>query len=118
MHDLHPMQRSLSKSTMPSDRLNRAVVGQIVTQGASVQWLQRRTPNARVDSGNVPESTYFTQVRNCPSGTRCSVLQATVQAWQPMQVRWSIAKPYLVTSPPLPARAAGSAPPAQPRPPA
>jgi hypothetical protein len=21
-------------------------------------------------------------------------LQATVQAWQPMQVRWSIAKPY------------------------
>ena len=69
-------------------------MGQILTQGASVQWLQRITPNERVVSGNDPVSTYFTQVRNWPSGTSCSVLQATVQAWQPMQVRWSIAKPY------------------------
>lgn len=80
MHDLQPMQRSLSKSTMPSSRLNNAVVGQIVTQGASVQWLQRITPIDRSVSGNVPESTYLTQVRNCPSGTSCSVLHATVQA--------------------------------------
>jgi hypothetical protein len=28
---------------MPSDRLYSATVGQIVTQGASVQWLQRST---------------------------------------------------------------------------
>ena len=42
----------------------------------------------------MPESTYFTQVRNCPTGTSCSVLHATVHAWHPMQVRWSIAKPY------------------------
>jgi hypothetical protein len=64
-----------------------------LTQGASVQWLQRITPKDRVVSGNDPLSTYLTQVRNCPTGTSCSVLQATVQAWQPIQVRWSIAKP-------------------------
>ena len=80
MHDLQPMQRSPSKSTMPSSRLNSALVGQIFMHGASVQWLHRITPKSRVESGNVPESTYFTQVRNCPSGTSCSVLQATVQA--------------------------------------
>ena len=65
---------------MPSSRLNNALVGQIVTHGASVQWLQRITPKSRRESGNVPESTYLTQVRNWPSGTSCSVLQATVQA--------------------------------------
>jgi hypothetical protein len=37
MHDLQPMQRELSKSTMPSGRLKRATVGQIVTQGALSQ---------------------------------------------------------------------------------
>jgi hypothetical protein len=36
----------------------------------------------------------LTQVRNWSSGMSCSVLQATVQAWHPMHVRWSIAKPY------------------------
>src|SRR5689334_9703417 len=95
MHDLQPMHASESKSTMPSSRLNSALVGQIFTHGASVQWLQRITPKSRRESGKVPESTYFTQVRNCPSGTWCSVLHATVQAWHPMHVRWSIAKPYL-----------------------
>src|SRR6187399_941044 len=108
MHDLQPMQISLSKSTMPSSRLNSELVGQISTHGASVQWLQRMTPKARVESGNVPESTYLTQVRNWPTGTWCSVLQATVQAWQPMQVRWSMAKPYLTTAPPWPHPAGGS----------
>ena len=80
MHDLQPMHRSLSKSTMPSSRLNSAWVGQIFTHGASVQWLQRITPNERVVSGKEPVSTYFTQVRNWPTGTSCSVLHATVQA--------------------------------------
>ena len=37
------MQRLASKSTMPSGRFTSARVGQIVTQGASVQWLQRST---------------------------------------------------------------------------
>ncbi len=64
MQDLHPMQLSLSKSTMPSSRLISACVGQILTHGASVQWLQRITAKSRVESGNVPESTYLTQVRN------------------------------------------------------
>src|SRR5262245_50923628 len=95
MHDLQPMQDSPSKSTMPSSRLNSALVGQILTHGASVQWLQRITAKSRGESGNVPESTYFTQVRNWPSGISCSVLHATVHAWHPMHVRWSMAKPYL-----------------------
>src|SRR5579875_822551 len=94
MQLLQPMQRSLSKSTMPSSRLNNAFVGQIATQGASVQWLHRSTPKARAEVGHCPLSMYFTHVRNCPTGTWCSVLHATVQAWQPMQVRWSMAKPY------------------------
>src|SRR5436190_8868277 len=114
MQDLHPIQISLSKSTMPSSRVNSELVGQIYTQGASVQWLQRMTPKSRVESGKVPESTYLTQVRNCPTGMSCSVLQATVHAWHPMQVRWSIAKPYLMTVLPSPHRAAGSAPPGRP----
>lgn len=87
MQLLQPMQRSLSKSTIPSSRLNSAPVGQIFTHGASVQWLQRITPKDLVVFGNSPASTYFTHVRNWPSGTSCSVLQATVQAWQPMHVR-------------------------------
>jgi len=99
MHDLQPMQISLSKSTMPSSRLNSELVGQISTHGASVQWLQRITPKSRVESGKVPESTYLTQVRNWPTGIWCSVLHATVQAWQPMQVRWSMANPVTVSSP-------------------
>src|SRR5438067_825519 len=37
---------------------------------------------------------YLTQVRKAPSGTSFSILQATVQAWQPMHLRWSITKPY------------------------
>ena len=43
MQALQPMQRSESKSTMPSSRLNSACVGQIETHGASSQWLQRST---------------------------------------------------------------------------
>jgi len=80
MHDLHPMQTSVSKSTIPSSRLKRAPVGQIATQGALLQWLQRRTENERLVSGQIPFSMYLTQVRSTPRGTSCSVLQATVQA--------------------------------------
>jgi hypothetical protein len=40
---LQPIQIDLSKSTMPSARLNIAVVGQAVAQGACVHWLQRVT---------------------------------------------------------------------------
>ena len=67
-------------STMPSSRFSSAFVGQIVTQGALVHWLQRRTENERFTWGNSPSSVYFTQVRNLPTGTRFSDLQATVQA--------------------------------------
>jgi len=86
MHDLHPIHLLVSKSTMPSDRLYKADVGQIVTHGASVQWLHRMTENDRLVSGQVPFSTYLTHVRFTPSGTWCSVLHATVHAWQPMHV--------------------------------
>ena len=43
--------------------------------------------------GNAPVSMYFTQVRKTPSGTSFSSLHATVHAWQPMHLRWSITKP-------------------------
>jgi hypothetical protein len=55
--------------------------------------LQRVTVKVRRVSGNVPFSMYFTQVRATPSGTSCSTLQATEQAWQPMQRVLSIRKP-------------------------
>ena len=86
MHDLQPMQRESSKSTMPSWRRNRAVVGQIATHGASSQWLHRLTEKNRRVSGNAPFSMYLTHVRLTPNGTSCSALHATVQAWQPMHV--------------------------------
>jgi hypothetical protein len=35
MHALHPMHAALSKSTIPSERLNIALVGQAATHGAS-----------------------------------------------------------------------------------
>jgi hypothetical protein len=60
---LHPMQASLSKSTIPSSRRYRAVVGQISTHGAASQWLQRSTVKNRRTSGNEPFSTYLTHVR-------------------------------------------------------
>ena len=55
-------------------------VGQIVTHGASSQWLQRGTRKCRRVAGNGPFSTYFTHVRTAPRGTRFSSLHATVQA--------------------------------------
>lgn len=89
------MQRRLSKSTIPSSRRYSAVTGQISTQGASSQWLQRITEKSRRESGNSPFSIYFTQVRLTPTGTLCSDLHATVQAWQPIQRRLSMMKPKL-----------------------
>jgi hypothetical protein len=68
-------------------------VGQIVTHGALSQWLQRRTEKYRRVLGHSPRSTYFTQVRNAPTGTWFSSLHATVQAWQPMHLRWSMTNP-------------------------
>ena len=70
---------------MPSCvRFVSAEVGQMVTHGAFVHWLQRRTANERFICGNVPCSVYLTHVRKLPSGTWFSDLQATVQAWQPI----------------------------------
>src|SRR6185503_11261258 len=96
MHDLQPMQRSPLKSTMPSARRNSAVTGQMVMHGASSQWLHLITEKKRRVSGYSPFSMYFTHVRNVPSGTSFSDLQATVQAWQPIHFRWSMTKPYLM----------------------
>ncbi len=92
MQALQPMQRPPSKSTIPSRRRKSAVVGQISTQGASWQWLQRVTWKVRRVSGNAPFSMYLTQVRATPTGTSCSVLHATEQAWHPMHRRLSIRK--------------------------
>src|SRR6516162_8445619 len=87
------MQRSELKSTTPSARRYRAVTGQMVTQGAHSQWLQRITVKNRRLLGNSPFSMYLTQVRSTPTGTWCSLLHATVQAWQPIHLRLSITKP-------------------------
>src|SRR3989304_6148113 len=88
MHARHPMHASRSTSTMPSSRFLRALTGQIVTHGASVQWLHRWTRKLRLTLGNAPTSTYFTHVRKLPRGTSFSALQAVVHAWQPMHVSW------------------------------
>src|SRR6266540_5823555 len=108
MHDLQPMHRLGSKSTIPSGRVYSATVGQMLTQGALSQWLHRRTAKYRRELGNSPFSTYLTQVRNAPSGTSFSILQATVQAWQPMHFRWSRTKPYFNWSPLIAAQTEGS----------
>jgi hypothetical protein len=78
---------------MPSGRRASAAVGQMVTHGAASQWLRRSTAENRRVCGYRPRSTAFTQVRKAPSGTWFSSLQATVQAWQPMHLRWSITNP-------------------------
>ena len=96
MHALQPMQLASSKSTTPLGARYSAEVGQMAMQGASSHWLHRITVNVRVASGKVPVSTYFTQVRLTPRGTSCSLLQATVQAWQPMQLALSSRNPNLV----------------------
>jgi hypothetical protein len=44
--------------------------------------------------GKVPTSVYLTHVRNDPTGTSFSDLQAVVHAWQPMHRVWSMTKPY------------------------
>ena len=71
---------------MPSGRFSSALTGQIVTHGASVQWLQRSTRKWRLMSGKTPCSVYLTHVLKLPTGTSFSALQATVHAWQPMQL--------------------------------
>src|SRR5690606_41238695 len=93
MHALHPMHASLSRSTIPSGRFSSARTGQIVTHGAFVHWLQRSTAKCRRTCGKVPISVYFTQVRKLPTGTWFSDLHATVHAWQPMHLRWSMTNP-------------------------
>src|SRR5262245_16589085 len=93
MQLLQPMQMRRSPSTMPSGRFESAPVGQIVTHGAAVHWLQRRTAKERLTAGNSPASVYLTQVRKLPTGTWFSLLHATVQAWQPMHFEWSMTKP-------------------------
>ena len=80
MQARHPMHASRSTSTMPSGRFSNALTGQIVTQGASVQWLHRCTRKSRLTSGKRPCSVYFTDVLKLPTGTLFSALHATVQA--------------------------------------
>src|SRR5436190_16723863 len=94
MHARQPIHASRSRSTMPSLRFDSALTGQIVTHGAFVQWLQRSTAKWRFTAGKRPFSWYLTQVRKLATGTSFSDLHATVQAWQPMQRRWSIRNPY------------------------
>src|SRR5262245_25595652 len=65
----------------------------MVTQGAHSQWLQCITVKSRRLLGNTTFSMYLTQVRSTPIGTSCSLLQATVQAWQPIHLRLSMTKP-------------------------
>jgi len=95
MQALQPMQTDLSKSTIPSGRRNIAEVGQAATHGASSHWLQRVTWKARRAWGNMPTSTALTYVRVTERGTSFSDLQATVQAWQPMHLFWSMTFAHL-----------------------
>ena len=60
MHALQPMQMLLSKSTIPSGRLNIAEVGHAATHGGDSHWLQRVTWKERRACGKAPVSTYFT----------------------------------------------------------
>ncbi len=90
------MQLSSWKSTTPLSARYNADVGQIAIHGASSHWLQRMTLNLRATSGKVPVSMYFTHVRLTPSGTSCSLLHATVHAWQPMQLSLSSRNPSRV----------------------
>ena len=67
-------------------------------QTTRTSWEGAVTPHV----GNVPFSMYLTQVRLTPSGTECSALHATVQAWHPMQTRLSIANPIRAIKPSRP----------------
>src|SRR5210317_772863 len=58
------------------------------------------TEKVRPVFGYAPVSMYFTQVLFTPSGTSCSLLHATVQAWQPMQESLARTKPRRVISGP------------------
>ena len=80
MHARQPMHESPCRSTMPSRRLNSALVGQIFSHGASSHWLQRTGKKKRRVSGKVPFSTVLTQQRCTPTGISCSALQAIEQA--------------------------------------
>ena len=60
MQALQPIHDRLSKSTIPSGRMNIAVVGQAVTHGESAHWLQRVTWKERRAWGKKPTSTAFT----------------------------------------------------------
>src|SRR5579863_255599 len=75
-----------------------ALVGQISVHGESSQWLHRITPKWREVWGNSPFSMCLTQVRKTPTGTWCSSLHATVQAWHPIHRSWSITNPYRICS--------------------
>ena len=80
MQARQPMHTSPYRSTMPSVRLKSARVGQMVTQGALLHWLQRTGKKSRRVAGKVPCSTVFTQQRFTPIGIWCSALQAIVHA--------------------------------------
>ena len=87
MHDLQPMQLAVVEvDDRRSPRGTAPTSGRSSRTARSSQWLQRITEKWRPTSGNVPVSMYFTHVRLTPSGTSCSALHATVQAWQPMHV--------------------------------
>jgi hypothetical protein len=68
MHARQPMHDAAFRSTIPSRRLNSALVGQIRTHGACSHWLQRTGKKNRRVSGKVPFSTVFTQHRLTPTG--------------------------------------------------
>jgi hypothetical protein len=67
-----------------------APVGHRVTQVALEQWLQRSERNSVVSCGYFPWVASTIQSLFRPSGTLFSVLQATTQSPQPMQVFVSI----------------------------
>jgi hypothetical protein len=101
MHAAHPMHRSRSMSTMPLSSTCSALTGQLRTQGAFSQWLQRMGVNARFTSGNTPWSTYLTRSRQLLTGTLFSDLHATSQALQPMHASRSTRKPRFMKRPPV-----------------
>ena len=60
--------------------------GDFVKDGGARAWLHPVKMYFPLMAGYVPSSTYLTDVRKLLTGTSFSDLQATVQAWQPMQL--------------------------------
>src|SRR5664280_2629088 len=94
MHALQPEHLLWLTRTTPPSFTWLAPVGQLLTHGASVQWLQRSDRISAARSGNSPRTSSTTQSRQKPSGTSFSALHERTHALQPTQSRVSAVIAY------------------------